>query len=81
MTLHSALPSPQRVAFQNTKRNRDKLICSKLKEFIYKDAGTNICGHSNSDMWKVFESGDQFESKSTKKIYCINFPFDMLSMF
>ena len=47
-----------------------------LKKFIYKDAEINICGHSNCDIWKIFESGDQFESKVTKKKYCINFPFD-----
>ena len=48
-----------------------------LKEFIYnilyKDAGTNICGHSNCDIRKIFESGDQFESKVTKKKYRTNF--------
>ena len=34
---------------------------SNLKEFIYKDAGTNICGHSNCDICKLCKSGDQFE--------------------
>ena len=38
-----------------------------LQYFIYKDAGTNIFGHSNCDIRKIFESGDQFESKVTKK--------------
>ena len=77
--LHSALPSPSRVAFRNPKAMRDKLVRSKLKEFIYKDAGTNICGHSNCDICKIFESGDQFESKVTKKNYRIHFPFDCSS--
>ena len=72
--LHSALPSPPRVAFRNPKRIRDKLVRSNLKEFIYKDSDTNICSHSNCDICKKFESGDQFESKVTKKKYRINFP-------
>ena len=62
--------------FENTKTIRDKLLRSKLKEFVCKDAGTNICGHSNCDICKIFESGDQFESKVTKKKYRINFAFD-----
>ena len=45
---------------------RDKLVRSNLKEFIYEDAGTNICGHSNCDTCKIFENGDQFESAITK---------------
>ena len=60
--LHSAVLSPSRVAFQNPKAIRDKPVRFKLKEFIYKDAGTNISGHSNRDIRKIFESGDQFES-------------------
>ena len=40
-----------------------------LKKFIYKDAEINICGHSNCDIWKIFESGDQFESKVTALIF------------
>ena len=67
--LHSALPSPSRVAFRNPKAMRDKLVRSKLKEFIYKDAGTNICGHSNCDICKIFESNGVKE-------YRISFPFD-----
>ena len=72
--LHSGLPSPPRVAFQNPQTNRDTLVHSKLKEFIYKDAG--ICGHSNCDICKIFECGDHFESTVTKKNYRINFPVD-----
>ena len=34
--LHSAVPSPPRVAFRNPGRIKNKLVCSKLKEFIYK---------------------------------------------
>ena len=34
--LHSALPSPPRVAFGNPKRIREKLVRSKVKEFINK---------------------------------------------
>ena len=68
--LHSALPSPPRVAFRNLKIKGDKLVCFKLKEFIYKDAGTIICSHSNCDICKIFES------KITKKKHRINFPFD-----
>ena len=66
----------QVAAFRNPKTIRDKLVRSKLKEFIYKDAGTNICGHSNCDICKIFESGNQFESKVTKKKYSFDFPFD-----
>ena len=55
--LHSALLSPPRVAFRNPKTIRDKLVRSKLKEFIYKDVGTNICGRSNCDICKILESG------------------------
>ena len=79
--LHSAIPLSSRVAFRNTKTIRDKLLSSKLKEFVCKDAGTNICGHSNCDICKIFESGDQFESKVTKKKYRINFAFDCNSCF
>ena len=50
--LHNALPSTARVEFRNTKTIRDKLLRSKLKEFIYKDAGTNVCGNSNCDIYK-----------------------------
>ena len=50
--LHNALPSTARVEFRNTKTIRDKLLRSKLKEFIYKDAGTNVCGNSNCDICK-----------------------------
>ena len=76
--LHSALPSPTSVAFRNTKvcLTTYKLVCSKLKEFIYKDTATNICGHCNCDICKIFESGNQFESKVTKKKYSFDFPFD-----
>ena len=74
--LHSGLPSPPKVAFRNPKTIRDKLVRSKLKEFIYKDAGTIICGHSNCDICKISESGDQFEIAVTKKKYRINFEFD-----
>ena len=34
--LHSAVPSPPRVAFRNPERIKNKLVRSKLKEFIYK---------------------------------------------
>ena len=74
--LHSALPSPPRVAFRNAKTIRDKLVRSKLKEFIYKDTGINICGHSDCDICKILESGDQFESTGAKKKYRIDFRFD-----
>ena len=73
--LHSALLSPPKVAFQSPKIIRDKLVRSKLKEFIYKDAGTDICRLSNCDICKIFESGYQFESTVTKKKYGINFSF------
>ena len=59
--LHSALPSPSRVDFWNPKTIKDKLVLSELKKFIYRDAGSNICGHSNFDVCKVFEKGGQFE--------------------
>ena len=73
---HSALLSPLRIAFGNTKTIRDKLVRSNLKEFIYKDAGINICGHSNCDICKILEGWDQFERTVTNKKYCLNFPFD-----
>ena len=47
-------------SFSKSKKIRDKLGRSKLKEFIYKDAGANIFGHSNCDICKIFGSGDQF---------------------
>ena len=65
--LHSSLPSPPRVAFRNPKTIRVKLVHSKLKEFLYKDAGTSICGHSICDICNIFESGNPFESTVTKK--------------
>ena len=74
--LLNALPSPPRVAFRNAKTIRDKLVRSKSKEFIYKGAGINICGHSNCDICKILESEDQFETTVTKKKYRIDFPFD-----
>ena len=42
-------------------------MLSKLKKNIYKDAGINICGHSNFDICKTFEKGDQFEKAVAKK--------------
>ena len=60
-------------------RIRDKLVRCKLKAFIHKDARTNIYGHSNCDICKIFESGDQFESPFTKNKYRINFPYDYSS--
>ena len=45
--LHGALPSQTRVASWNPKTIRDKLVLSKLKKIIYKDAGINVYGHSN----------------------------------
>ena len=65
--LHSGLPSPPRVAFRNPKTIRDKLVRSKLKEFIYKDAGTNICGHSSCDISIIFESGDSLKVRLPRK--------------
>ena len=79
--LHSALPSPSRVAFRNPKAMRDKLVRSKLKEFIYKDAGNDICGHSNCDICNIFESEYQFESTTTKKKCRISFSFDCNSCY
>ena len=79
--LHSALPSPPWVAFRNPKPIRDKLVRSKLKEIIFKDAATNACGHSNCNISKILESGDQFESTVTNKKYPINFPFDCNSCY
>ena len=64
--LHGSLSSAP-VAFQNPRTIRDKLVRSKLKEFICKDVGTNIFGHSNCDICKMFESGDQFEIRFSKK--------------
>ena len=58
--LSRALPSQARVAFWNPKTIRSKLVLSKLKEFICKDAGINICGHFNFDICKIFEKEDQF---------------------
>ena len=74
--LHRALPSSPRVAFRNSKTIRNKLVRSKSKEVMDKDAGTDIWGSSNCDICKIFESGDQFESKVTKKNYRISFQFD-----
>ena len=78
--LHDALPSQTRVASLNSKTIRDNLVLSKLKKFMYKDAGINICGHSNFDIYKIFEKGDQEKTVSgktvTKKKYRFNFPFD-----
>ena len=71
-----ALPSQTRVASWNPKTIRDKLVLSKLKKFIYKDAGINICGHSNFDICKIFEKEDRFEKTATKKKCRIHFPFD-----
>ena len=43
--------------------------------------GTNVCGHSNFDICKTFESGDQFESTATKKKYRFNFPYECNSCY
>ena len=53
--LHIALPSPPTVGFWSPKTIKDKLVRSKLKEFIYKDASSNICGHSNCDVCKILK--------------------------
>ena len=74
LRLHSALPSPPRVLILS--KLKDKLVLSKLKEFIYQDADINICGHSYFDICKIFEKEDQFEKTVTKKKCRINFPFD-----
>ena len=66
--LHGALPSQTRVASWNPKTIRDKLVLSKLKKFIYKDAGINICGHSNFDICKIFEKGDQEKTVWKKRL-------------
>ena len=60
-------PSPQRVAFQNPKTIRNKVVSSKLEEFIYKEAGTNICSHSNCDVCKMLESGDPLKVRLLRK--------------
>ena len=65
---HGALPSQTRVASWNPKTIRDKLVLSKLKKFIYKDAGINICGHSNFDICKIFEKGDQEKTVWKKRL-------------
>ena len=59
--LHSALPSSPMVAFRNPKTIRDKLVRSKLKLFIDKDAGTNTCGHSNCDICKILSHNGTHE--------------------
>ena len=66
-TLHSVLPSPSRAGSRSPKAIRDKLVRFKLKEFICKDGGTNICDHSNCKISKIFERGDQFESSREKE--------------
>ena len=53
--------------FPNSKTIRDKLVRSKLKQFSYKETGPNMCGHSNCDICKIFETRDQFECTVTKK--------------
>ena len=53
--LLSALPSPPRVAFGNPRTIRGKLVRSNLKGFIYKDTGTNFCGHSNCYICKYMK--------------------------
>ena len=35
---------------------------------IYKDAGINICGHSNFDICKIFEKGDREKSVWKKRL-------------
>ena len=66
--LHGALPSQIRVASWNPKTIRDKLALSKLKKFIYKDAAINICSHSDFDICKIFEKGEQ-EKTVWKKFF------------
>ena len=41
--LHGTPSSTTRKVFRYPKTIRNKLVRSKLKEFIYKNAGTNIC--------------------------------------
>ena len=69
--LYGALPSQTRVVSWNSKTIRDKLVLSKLNKFIYKDAGINICGHSNFDICKIFEKTvwkKQLQRKNTALI-------------
>ena len=65
---HHALPSQTRVASWNLKTIRDKLVLSKLKKNIYKDAGISICGPSNFDICKIFEKGDQQKTVWKKRL-------------
>ena len=74
--LNSVLPSPPRVAFRNSKTLKDKLVRSKLKEFVYENAGVDVCGHSTCDICQLLEKGNVSESIVTKKKYHINFPFN-----
>ena len=68
LRLTSALPLQTRVASWNPKTVRDKLVLSKLHKIIYKDAGINICGHSNFDICKIFEKGDQEKTVWKKRL-------------
>ena len=67
--LHGALPSQTRVASWNPKTIRDKLVLCKLKKVIYKDAGINICGHSDTDICKIFEKEDQAKPVWKKRLW------------
>ena len=68
LRLHGALSSQTRVASWNPKTIREKLVLSKLKKFIYKDAAINICGHFNFDICKIFEKGDQEKAAWKKRL-------------
>ena len=53
--LSGVLPSPLRVAFQNPKTLRDRLVRSKLKA-DKEEASVYKCGHSNCEIMQCFKT-------------------------
>ena len=74
--LHGALPSPSRVAFRNPKAMRDKLVRSKLKEFIYKDAGNKYVAILTVINVKYLKVEVSLKVRLPRKKCCINVLFD-----
>ena len=68
LRLHGALPSQTRVLSWTPKTIRDKLVLSKVKKIIWKDAGISSCGHSNFDICEIFEKGDQEKTVWKKRL-------------
>ena len=74
--LKAILPKPPRAAFRNTKKLRDKLLCSKLRPDYEEEKGVFICGRKNCDICNTLDPGIDYKSTATGDVYKINVHFN-----